>query len=51
MTHAMLSCESNLNEKVKSKEKAAAEGTRTAERREGILRKIHRRGPQDKTEV
>ena len=51
LTHVMLSCESNLNEKVKLKEKAAAEETRTAERRKGILSKIHRSGPQDKTEV
>ena len=31
--------------------KAAAEETRTAERRERKLRKIHHRGSQDKTEV
>ena len=51
LTHAMLSCESNWNEGVKWKDEAAAEETRTAERRKGILSKIHRSGPQDKTEV
>ena len=38
MTHAMLSCESNLNEKVKSKEETAAEETRTTGRRKGKTR-------------
>ena len=51
LTHAMHCCESNLNEGVKPKDEAAAEETRTAGRRKGILSKIHRRGPQDKTEV
>ena len=53
MTHAMRSCECNWNEKVKLERKgeAAAEENRTAERRKGILRKIHHRGSQDKTEV
>ena len=53
MTHGMHSCESNWNEKEKLKRKgeAAAEETRTAERRKGKLRKIHHRGSQDKTEV
>ena len=51
LTHVMHCCESNWNEGVKSKDEAAAEETRTAGRRKGILSKIHRRGPQDKTEV
>ena len=51
--HAMPCCECNWNEKVKLERKgeAAAEENRTAERRKGILRKIHHRGSQDKTEV
>ena len=40
-----------MNGRVKSKEEAAAEENRTAERRKWKLRKIHRRGSQDKTEV
>ena len=53
MTQGMHCCESNWNEKVNLERKgeAAAEENRMAERRKGILRKIHHRGSQDKTEV
>ena len=53
MTHSMQSCGCNWNEKVNSRGEgeAAAEENRTAERKKGILRKIHHRGPQDTTEV
>ena len=37
LTHAMLGCESNLNEEVKSKEETAAENG-TTERRKGKIR-------------
>ena len=53
-THSMLSCWRNrcsMNEQVKlerAEGEAAAEENRTAERRKGLLSKIHRRGPQDK---
>ena len=51
--HAMPCCECNWNEKVKLERKgeAAAEETRTAERRKGKLRKIHHRGSLDRTRV
>ena len=53
MTHRMHCRESNWNEKEKLKRKgeAAAEETRTAERRKGKLRKIHHRGSLDRTRV
>ena len=53
MTQSMQSCRCNRNEKVNSRREgeAAAEENRTAERKKGILRKIHHSGPQDKTEV